>query len=326
MIRLQDVSKTYGSERVVDGLSFEIPAGRTLCLIGSSGSGKSTTLRMLNRLIAPSSGRIWIDGQPIDGLDPVQLRRGIGYVIQQIGLFPHLTIGANLALPLELAKWPRARRRERVTELLELVQLEPALAGRYPTQLSGGQQQRVGVARALALQPRLILLDEPFAALDPLTRTELQDRFLELQRRLAITAVLVTHDLAEAFKCGDTIALLEKGRLQQIGSPAELLHHPNTDFIARFVRGAGAQLLELPVGKLAIPLAEAGPGWRSDGLYWHGAQVSGQPALALGPPLDPETPLRVALVRLLGQSAPGLPVAGAEPRVLLSAELRSLLA
>ena len=329
MIRLQSVSKSYGADTVVDRLSFEVEAGQTLCLIGSSGSGKSTTLRMINRLIEPSGGSIEIQDQDVTGSDPVRLRRGIGYVIQQIGLFPHLSVAGNIAMMLEVEKWPRERIKARVEELLQLVQLEPGFAGRYPHQLSGGQQQRVGVARALALNPPIILLDEPFAALDPLTRSQLQNRFLELQQRLGITAVIVTHDLAEAFKCGDKIALMEKGKLIQIGTPSEILHKPASPYVSEFVRGqSGAeQLLELPVGKLGVPVSEAGPGWQLDAKGQLIGWQSPEGWTLTVPLLDPRSSLREALKQMLGSPLPGLAVGmpNARPEILLAAEIRELL-
>lgn len=292
MLRVAKLCKSFAGRPAVDQVDFEVAAGETLCLIGSSGSGKTTTLRMLNRLVEPDSGSITLQNQDITALNPVKLRRGIGYVIQQIGLLPHLDVARNIGLLPELEGWPKHKIKARVSELLELMQLDPALAQRYPHELSGGQQQRIGVARALALNPPLILLDEPFAALDPLTRAQLQDVFLELQTRFGLTAILVTHDLAEAFKCGDKIALMHQGRLLQHGTALDFLTQPADAFVADFVRSqTGEQLLELPIGKLTGP---------ADGL----TKLISENL----PVLRPDTPLRQALRILLATDHPALPV------------------
>jgi len=232
MIEVQKVTRRYGERLAVDGVSFRVEAGELLALVGSSGSGKTTTLKMINRLVTPSAGRVLVDGEDAATLETHLLRRSIGYVFQGVGLFPHMSVGENVAVPLRLAGWEGERARARVTELLELVELDPQLAPRQPSELSGGQQQRVGVARALAMSPRLMLLDEPFGALDPLTRDRLQQSFLELRRRLDLTAVLVTHDMAEALLLADRVGVMNSGRLVQIGSPAELLRAPADDHVA----------------------------------------------------------------------------------------------
>ena len=237
-ITLDGVGKTYGDGTVAVGaLSLDVPAGDLVVLIGPSGCGKSTILRMINRLIEPTNGRILIDGEDITATSAVALRRRIGYVIQHVGLFPHQSIGANIGTVPRLLGWPRARIRARVDELLELVGLEPArYRDRYPSELSGGQRQRIGVARALAADPVLLLMDEPFSAVDPIVRLRLQDEFLRLQRAVRKTIVLVTHDLDEAIRLGDSIAVLsEGGVLEQHASPAELLSRPANDFVARFI-------------------------------------------------------------------------------------------
>ena len=198
---------------ILEGLNLEIHRGETLVLLGRSGSGKTTTLKLVNRLLTPSSGEIRVDGRPIREWDVIQLRRRIGYVIQEVGLFPHLSIERNIGLVPRIENWPAARIRDRVQELLRLVGLEPSVALRYPRELSGGQRQRVGVARALAADPPILLMDEPFGALDPLTRAELQREFMELQKRLGKTVVFVTHDLREALLLGTRIALMEAGKL-----------------------------------------------------------------------------------------------------------------
>jgi osmoprotectant transport system ATP-binding protein len=232
MIEVQALTRRYGERLAVDRVSFRVDAGELVALVGASGSGKTTTLKMINRLVTPSAGRVLVDGEDAATLEPHQLRRRIGYVFQGVGLFPHMSVGENVGVPLRLAGWERERARARVTELLALLELDPELAPRRPSDLSGGQQQRVGVARALAVSPRLMLLDEPFGALDPLTRDRLQQSFLELRRRLDLTAVLVTHDMAEALLMADRVGVMHAGRLLQIGSPAELLRAPADDHVA----------------------------------------------------------------------------------------------
>lgn len=234
MISFRHVSKSFpnGGEPAVRDVSLDIPTGETLVLLGSSGSGKTTLLRLVNRLIEPTAGSILLDGTDVATLDPVQLRRRIGYVFQGIGLFPHHTVAANIEIVPRLLGWPGDRRRRRARELMELVGLPPdTCAHRYPDELSGGQQQRVGVARALAADPAYLLMDEPFGALDAITRDALQRELLDLKRRLRKTIVFVTHDLSEALRLGDRIAVLHRGRLEQVGSQDELLHHPGTEFV-----------------------------------------------------------------------------------------------
>ena len=221
----------------VDDLSLEVAEGEVCVLVGPSGCGKTTTLRMINRLIDLTSGRIVVAGRDIMATDPVELRRHVGYVIQHVGLFPHQTVGDNIATVPKLLRWDKARTRDRVQELMQLVGLDPTIyRDRYPSQLSGGQQQRVGVARALAADPPVLLMDEPFGAIDPVTRGRLQQEFLGLQRRLRKTVVLVTHDIDEAVLLGDRIALLAQGGvLAQHGTPDDLLTRPADDFVADFV-------------------------------------------------------------------------------------------
>ena len=217
MIRLEQVSKSFGATVAVDALDLDVPAGEICVLVGPSGCGKTTTLRMINRLIEPTSGRIFLDGEDVTHVDPVGLRRRIGYVIQQVGLFPHQTVAENVATVPRLLGWDRPRIGTRVDELLELVGLDPrAFGSRYPSELSGGQRQRVGVARALGADPPVLLMDEPFGAIDPITRDRLQGEFLRLQQELHKTVVFVTHDIVEAVRLGDRIALLATGgRLAQ---------------------------------------------------------------------------------------------------------------
>ena len=238
MITLEGVTKRYPNGHVaVDDLSLEVAEGEVCVLVGPSGCGKTTTLRMINRLIDLTSGRIVVDGRDIMATDPVELRRHVGYVIQHVGLFPHQTVGDNIATVPKLLRWDKARTRDRVQELMQLVGLDPTIyRDRYPSQLSGGQQQRVGVARALAADPPVLLMDEPFGAIDPVTRARLQQEFLGLQRRLRKTVVLVTHDIDEAVLLGDRIALLAQGGvLAQHGTPDDLLTRPADDFVADFV-------------------------------------------------------------------------------------------
>jgi len=233
LIRFEHVSKTYpGGGEAVRDLSLEVREGETLVLLGSSGSGKTTALKMINRLIDPTSGTIALDGTNILDCAPVALRRSIGYVFQGIGLFPHLTVGENVAIVPRLLGWPASRRRNRAEELLDLVGLEAKdFAGRFPRDLSGGQQQRIGVARALAADPAYLLMDEPFGALDAVTRDSLQQELLALKARLAKTIVFVTHDIFEAFALADRIAVLHEGQLEQIGTREELVARPATDFV-----------------------------------------------------------------------------------------------
>src|SRR4051794_3299979 len=259
MIRLDRVAKRYPDGTVaVEELSLDVPAGEIAVLVGPSGCGKTTTMRMVNRLVEPTSGRIFVGGEDVTRADPVKLRRGIGYVIQQVGLFPHQTVGTNVATVPRLLGWERRRSRARVDELLELVGLDPARhRDRYPHQLSGGQRQRVGVARALAADPPVLLMDEPFGAVDPVARDRLQAEFLRLQEQVGKTVVFVTHDIDEAIRLGDRIAVMrEGGRLEQYADPATLLSSPATDFVADFV-GADRTLRRLSV--LDVGVGQATP-------------------------------------------------------------------
>jgi osmoprotectant transport system ATP-binding protein len=235
MIELNNVSKSFdgGARFCVDSVNLKVPKGTLLVLLGASGSGKTTTLKMINRLVEPTSGRVLVNGEDVCRHDPVELRRGIGYVFQGIGLFPHLTVAQNIAVVPRLLGWPALRTSQRVDELLKLVHLPPAeFRSRYPRQLSGGQQQRVGFARALAAGPEIMLLDEPFGALDPMTRDELRDEFLQIRRRLGLTAVMVTHDMTEALLSADHVAVMNDGRLLRVGTPHELMTSPGDAFVA----------------------------------------------------------------------------------------------
>ncbi|POX42002.1 ABC transporter ATP-binding protein [Streptomyces sp. Ru73] len=282
MIRFEHVTKRYADgTTAVDDLSFEVAEGELVTLVGPSGCGKTTTMKMVNRLIEPSEGRIFLDGADIATVDPVELRRRIGYVIQQIGLFPHKTVLDNTATVPHLLGRPRKQARARAAELLELVGLDPSVYGsRYPEQLSGGQRQRVGVARALAADPPVLLMDEPFGAVDPVVREHLQTEFLRLQSELHKTVLFVTHDIEEAVRLGDRIAVYGSGRIEQFDTPATVLGAPATPYVAEFV-GADRGLKRLsvtpietgdleqpPVLHLDDPVGGALAGLAADGARW----------------------------------------------------------
>ncbi|WP_432078280.1 betaine/proline/choline family ABC transporter ATP-binding protein [Streptomyces sp. YPW6] len=282
MIRFEHVTKRYADgTTAVDDLSFEVAEGELVTLVGPSGCGKTTTMKMVNRLIEPTEGVIFLDGDDISTIDPVELRRRIGYVIQQVGLFPHRTVLENTATVPHLLGWKRGKGRERAAELLDLVGLDPSVYGdRYPEQLSGGQRQRVGVARALAADPPVLLMDEPFGAVDPVVRERLQNEFLKLQAQVRKTVLFVTHDIEEAVRLGDRIAVYGQGRIEQFDSPATVLGAPATPYVADFV-GADRGLKRLsvtpieegdldqpPVVHLDDPLATATERLRAEGARW----------------------------------------------------------
>jgi osmoprotectant transport system ATP-binding protein len=295
MIEIDRVTKLYGERRVVDRLSLTVPAGDFCVLLGSSGCGKSTTLRMINRLIAADSGSIRVAGEDIRGVPAEALRRRIGYAIQSIGLFPHWTVEDNIATVPRLLKWQQSRLRDRVTELLELFRLEPeTYRGKYPHQLSGGEQQRVGVARALAADPELLLMDEPFAAVDPITRDALQAELARIHRETIKTIVFVTHDIEEALRLATQIAVMHEGRIEQLAPPLEILEHPASDFVSDFVGRQGLGLKLLSVRKIADRM-RAGE-------------------TAEGDPLLPDTSLRDALSVMTARRTDRLPVCNAEGR------------
>ncbi|MCX4820974.1 betaine/proline/choline family ABC transporter ATP-binding protein [Streptomyces sp. NBC_01142] len=265
MIRFEQVSKVYpDGTTAVDGLSFEVAEGELVTLVGPSGCGKTTTMMMVNRLIEPTSGRILVEGEDISTVDPVKLRRRIGYVIQQVGLFPHRTVLDNTATVPSLVGWKKAKARKRAAELLDLVGLDPKTYGsRYPAQLSGGQRQRVGVARALAADPPVLLMDEPFGAVDPVVRERLQNEFLSLQATVRKTVLLVTHDIEEAVRMGDRIAVYGQGRIEQFDTPAAVLGTPATPYVAQFV-GADRGLKRLSVTTVEVDDLEEPPVARLD--------------------------------------------------------------
>lgn len=297
-IVFNEITKQYPGTRTpaVDAVSFEVPEGSTCMLVGTSGSGKTTLLRMVNRLIEPSSGEILIKGTNVLEEDPIQLRRRIGYVIQQVGLFPHMTIAENVRITAEIAGgWTKQRLTERVDELLDLVGLPPAeYRKRFPRQLSGGQQQRVGLARALATDPAILLMDEPFGALDAITRARMQDELLRVQRDVQKTILFVSHDIEEAFKLGDQIAVLDGGKLVQLGSPVELLAHPANDFVRKLV-GSDNILRQLQY----LPVSDALDGRPEAVSSAHWGDV---------PTISANATLLDAMLNLLASNAPSLAV------------------
>jgi len=337
MIVLDRVRKQYADGTVaVNELSLDVAAGQIAVLVGPSGCGKTTTMRMINRLVEPSSGRIYLDGDDIGTVDRVQLRRRIGYVIQQVGLFPHQTVADNIATVPQLLGWDKKRTRSRVSELLDLVGLEADRhAKRYPHELSGGQRQRVGVARALAADPPVLLMDEPFGAVDPIARDRLQAEFLRLQEQVRKTVVFVTHDMDEAIRLGDRVAVLRQGGvLEQYDDPAVLLTSPATDFVAEFV-GARRTLRRLSVISVAsadlhnwatVDVDEMAAGaFAGAGGDWRVVVDSGRPIGVISrtdandevsvrermqrlSPVSADASLEFALAALLSTGVPGLPV------------------
>lgn len=311
MIELDGVSKVFqgtdGNDvTAVDNVTMKVSDGETLCLIGTSGSGKTTCMKMINRLIEPTSGVLRVGGEKVNDLDPIRLRRRIGYVIQRGGLMPHLTVAKNIGLLCKLEGWKPEKIRRRVRHLLELVNLPPdEYEHRYPAELSGGQRQRIGVARALALDPNYILMDEPFGALDPITREGLHDEFLRLKEEVKKCTVIVTHDLHEAFKLGDRIALMDQGQLIQVGTEEDFLYNPASQFVQDFVSNH--------VSSLQLTVAQA---------------LESKECCSEVEPLKKGDPLREAINRLLRHSAKEWPVvdAGGKPvgRVTTESVLRSL--
>jgi osmoprotectant transport system ATP-binding protein len=334
VIRLEKVTKTFGQAAVVKDLSLEFPTGQTSMLVGPSGSGKTTTLRMINRLIEPTSGRILLDDEDVTHIDPVGLRLRMGYVIQNVGLFPHMNIADNVATVPRLIGWERQRIRERVDELLNLVALDPsAFRHRYPHELSGGQRQRVGVARALGADPPVLLMDEPFGAIDRIARERLQNEFIRIQREVRKTVVFVTHDIDEAIKLGDRIAFLRDGALEQYDTPANVLARPSSALVADLLgpdRGLkrlsvtpiDESILERPpTVRLDYSLADAraamvaGAGWavvlQADGQLYgeltrqaaEGEGKVGERARRNAAQISADTTLYAALAQMLAQEA-----------------------
>ncbi|MGI2034187.1 ABC transporter ATP-binding protein [Rhizobium panacihumi] len=280
MIRMENVTKRYveGATPSVDNLTLEVPEGSTVALIGPSGCGKTTTMRMINRLIETTEGRIFVNGEDVTRADPVQLRRHIGYVIQNVGLFPHMTIADNIAAVPNLLGWDQPRIEKRTAELLDLVGLDPGeMLTRYPRQLSGGQRQRIGVARALAADPAVLLMDEPFGAIDPIARARLQDEFRQILSRVRKTVVLVTHDLDEAIRLGDRIAIMREGRIVQYDTPDAILSRPADDFVSNFV-GVDRAIKRLSLFSVA-DAARSGP--RADARSGVAASLNLRDALSL---------------------------------------------
>jgi osmoprotectant transport system ATP-binding protein len=360
-VRYEETTKVYpgATEPAVDHLSLEVPAGEICVLVGPSGCGKTTAMRMVNRTVEITSGDVLIGDRSVRDREPAQLRREIGYVIQQIGLFPHRTINENIGAVPQLLGWKKERTRERAAELLALIGLDPELGDRYPAQLSGGQQQRVGVARALAADPLVMLMDEPFGAIDPINRERLQNEFLRLQAEIRKTVLFVTHDIDEAIKMGDRIAVMrEGGRVEQYATPAELLMAPANEFVEDFVgadralkrlalmRVRDIDLWEAPLAhvgqatsevraKLASPDVEVAYPLLVDGerrpLGWLSERdlaaeiVPGRPDSPLGPVLELDDVMRDALADLLQGEAQYAPVVDHERRIIgvLSVEIIS---
>jgi osmoprotectant transport system ATP-binding protein len=303
MIRLEGLTKVYATPQgplaAVDRVSLAVADGETCVLLGPSGCGKTTTLRMINRLVAPTSGKIIIAGRDTDAVDPVELRRGIGYVIQQIGLFPNMTVAENIGVVPRLLGWNVDRRRRRAEELLSMLALEPSrFLDRYPSELSGGQAQRIGVARALAADPPVLLMDEPFGALDPVNREVIQDEFLRMQRTLRKTILFVSHDIDEAVKMADRIAIFRAGCLVQYAAPDTLLAHPADDFVASFV-GTDRTLKRLRLIRVREVMAPAAAG--TDGA---------------GPAVAPDDDLRRVASLFLEHGLDALRCVGADGRVV----------
>ena len=288
MIEIDDITKIYGETAVVDRVSLVIDPGTICVIVGTSGSGKTTLMRMINKLVEQTSGAIRIDGEDISGIPAYELRRRIGYAIQGHGLFPHRTVGQNIATVPKLLGWNKAKTAARVEELLTLFQLDPAqFRDRLPNELSGGQQQRVGVARALAAEPNILLMDEPYGALDPVIRAKAQEDLLAIQRRFKTTIVLVTHDMEEAIHLGTKIAVMDKGKLLQHDVPQQIIANPATPFVAELIGSAERPFRLLSLGKVADHI---------------------EPGEVAGTPLDAGVTLRDAYAELLWSGRPALPV------------------
>jgi len=288
MIEIDEITKAYSGNVVVDRVSMSIEARSICVIVGTSGSGKTTLMRMINKLVTPTSGHIRIDGEDIAGIPAYELRRRIGYAIQGHGLFPHRTVGQNVATVPKLLGWDKPRIADRVDELLTLFQLDPAqFRDRLPHELSGGQQQRVGVARALAAEPNILLMDEPYGALDPVIRAKAQEDLLSIQRKMGTTIVLVTHDMEEAIHLGDTIAVMDKGKLLQCAKPAEIIANPATPFVAELIGTSERPFRLLSLARVADHV---------------------EPGTVDGEPIEATASLRDAYAELLWSGRPALPV------------------
>ncbi|MBB6470336.1 osmoprotectant transport system ATP-binding protein [Aminobacter lissarensis] len=299
MIRLEHVTKTFGrgNRPAVENLDLHFEAGSTVAMIGPSGCGKTTTMRMINCLETPTSGRVLVNGNDVANTDPRHLRRTIGYVIQQVGLFPHMTIARNIATVPRLLGWDKARTDRRIDELLELVSLDPAvMRDRLPHELSGGQRQRVGFARALAADPAIMLMDEPFGAIDPITRLRLQDEFRQILKKVSKTVVIVTHDIDEAIKMGDRVAIMRDGQLLQYDSPEAILANPADEFVKNFL-GPDRSIKRLSLINVASVMAAPR-------------------ATAQGESISPGASLHVALARILGSNLQGMDVQAPDGTVI----------
>lgn len=296
MIEIDTLSKAYSGSTVVDRVSFAVPPGTVAAVVGTSGSGKTTLLRMINRLVEPDSGTVRIDGEDTSAVRAHELRRRIGYVIQGYGLFPHRTVAENIATVPRLLGWEKARTARRVDELMEVFQLDPGeYRNRFPRELSGGQQQRVGVARALAAEPNILLMDEPFGALDPIIRNKAREDLAAIQKTFGTTIILVTHDMDEAISLGDTIAVMDKGRLLQYGTPADILLNPATPFVGELVG-----MNDRPFRLLSLTSVDAVL----------------EPGEAAGPPIAATASLRDAFGEMLWSGRTALPVASSDNRLL----------
>jgi osmoprotectant transport system ATP-binding protein len=313
MITFENVTKIYSDQTVaIEDISFEVKKGTTTVLVGPSGCGKTTTMKLVNRLEDPTEGTVYYDGTDVQELDEIELRRDIGYVIQKIGLFDHMTVGENVATVPELRGWDEERIDERVDELLDLMNLSPEEhRDQYPTALSGGQQQRVGVARALAADPDVMLMDEPFGALDPITREELQDEFLNIQRQINTTILFVTHDIDEALKMGEKIALFDVGEIVQHATPREILENPANDFVEDFI-GENRALKQLQVTRVEEVMeavdaeheqfAAAGGGAATDAVIADGVGINDDLAVS------PNDTAQTALSRMIHADRDAVPV------------------
>lgn len=327
MIEFENVTKVYGDGTVaIEDVSFTVEEGTTTVLVGPSGCGKTTTMKLVNRIEDPTEGTVFFDGQDVSEQDPVELRRNIGYVIQEIGLFDHMTVGENVATVPELKGWERNRIDDRVDELLELMDLPPAeFREQYPAALSGGQRQRVGVARALAADPDVLLMDEPFGALDPITRSSLQDEFLEIQEQINTTILFVTHSVDEALKMGDRIALFDVGELVRYDTPAKVLEDPGSEFVADFI-GEDRALKQLQVTPVRSIMRDEVPARFEDGSKVDGGNSEAEPWTRSGSlvPVEPTDSAQTALSRIIQANSDGVPVveSGEVVGVVLEADIR----